>query len=257
MGFPKTKLNNINFTPQRANREYPYDMLSGAAENLKDEINDKHTFLPKGIMYEDIDLGFKNFIETRIAKNILNSEDNPITVKLLMGFNRLNEYKETWEDSDQFKNVKLPLIIVTREPISQNGSEEQGIGFNIPTGKLFPYHYEVTNDGNKKLIDIYSIPQPIPITLNYEIKFHSYFQEDVNKIQTNIMKEFQSIQAYMNINGFYIPIMLEDISDETNFSDYEEKRFFTQSITFKVNAFILDPEDFVKSTAITRGNIMI
>lgn len=257
MALPKTYKSNSYYYPQREDSMYPNQMFSGAVKNLVEKVEENHTFFPKGIMYEDLDVGFKDFIQNNIVKNVLTNDDNKVEVKLLMGINRMNEYLQTWGDSDEFKNIKFPLVIATRTPISESGAEPQGMGYNIPKGRLYPYHYEVTNDGNKKIIDVYSIPQPIPVNLTYEMKIFCYFIEDLNKIQINVMKEFQSRQAYMLINGHYITILLDDISDETNFEEYEEKRFYSQTISFTVNGFIMDPNDFKKTTSYMRANISI
>jgi hypothetical protein len=66
------------------------------------------------------------------------------------------------------------------------------------------------------------------------------------------MKNFQSRQAYAVVNGHYIPIILEDTSNESQLTDLDNKRFYVQMYSFMLQGFILDPEDFVVSPAINR-----
>ena len=63
MALPGSYKKKINISRDRPNIEYPYIMESGAAENMKDMIIDKDTYLPKGVLHIDLDAGFKNFVK--------------------------------------------------------------------------------------------------------------------------------------------------------------------------------------------------
>mgnify|MGYP000929313117 CR=1 FL=1 len=77
-------------------------------------------------------------------------------------------------------------------------------------------------------------------------------QQELNKFNTLVLKNFQSRQAYTIVNGHYIPIVLEDTSDESQVTDLTNKRFYIQLYTFNLQGFILDPNDFIVTPAISR-----
>lgn len=239
MALPGTYKKKINLARERENIEYPYSMQSGAAENMKDMIVEKDTYLPKGVTHVDLDAGFKEFITNRLS---LSLEGNKVPV-FMMGIQKWNEFTKTWKFSDEYKNIKLPFINIVRQPNTKPGTNPSLI-YNIPQGKMFTYAQVPTWDGNRKGMDIYKIPQPIPIDINYDVRILTYRQADLNKFNSIVLKEFQSRQAYTIVNGHYIPMILEDTSDESQLSDLNSKRFYVQLYSFNLQGFILDPEDF-------------
>jgi hypothetical protein len=106
-------------------------------------------------------------------------------------------------------------------------------------------------------VDIYKIPQPIPVDIYYEVRIFAYRQQDLNRFNTIILKHFQSRQAYTIVNGHYLPIILEDTSDESELTDLESKRFYVQLYSFMLQGFILDPEDFEVTPGISRTFTMV
>lgn len=243
-GFYKKK---INISRSRDNIEYPYNMQSGAAENMKDMIIDKDNYLPKGVLHIDLDAGFKQFVTENMTLT-LNGERVPV---FMMGIQKWNEFSKTWKFSDDYKNVKIPFINIVRQPDSKPGTNPALI-YNIPQGKTFTYAEVPTWDGNRKGVDIYKIPQPIPVDINYNVRIFAYRQQDLNKFNNIVLKNFQSRQAYTTVNGHYVPIILEDTSDESQITDLDNKRFYVQLYTFMLQGFILDPEDFEVTPAINR-----
>jgi hypothetical protein len=109
----------------------------------------------------------------------------------MMGIQKWNEFSKTWKFSDEYKNVKIPLINIVRQPNTKPGTNPSLI-YNIPQGKMFTYAQVPTWDGNSKGMDIYKIPQPIPIDINYDVRILAYRQADLNKFNSIILKTFQS-----------------------------------------------------------------
>ena len=247
MALPGSFKKNINITRDRANIEYPYSMQSGAAENMKDMITDKDTFLPQGVLHIDLDRGFKEFVKNNLQLT-LDGQEVPV---FMMGIQKWNEFSQTWKFSDEYKNVKIPFVNIVRNPDTKYGTNPSLI-YNIPTGRHYTYAEVPTWDGNKKGVDIYQIPQPIPVDINYQVRIFAYRQEDLNKFNSLVLKNFQSRQAYTIVNGHYIPIVLEDTSDESQVTDLTNKRFYIQLYTFNLQGFILDPNDFIVTPAISR-----
>jgi hypothetical protein len=247
MALPGSYKKKINISRERLNVEYPFNMQSGAAENMKDMIVDKDNYLPKGVLHIDLDAGFKEFVTENMGLT-LNGEKVPV---FMMGIQKWNEFSKTWKFSDQYKNVKIPFINIVRQPDTKPGTNPALI-YNIPQGKSFVYAEVPTWDGNRKGVDIYKIPQPIPIDITYNVRIFAYRQQDLNKFNTIVLKHFQSRQAYTVVNGHYIPIILEDTSDESQITDLDNKRFYVQLYSFMLQGFILDPEDFEVTPGINR-----
>lgn len=247
MALPSSYKKKINISRNRDNTEYPYFMESGAAENMKDMITDKDTYLPKGVLHVDLDSGFKDFVTNNLQVTI-DGEKTPV---IMMGIQKWAEFTKTWTFSDEYKNIKIPFINIVRKPDSKPGSNPMLI-YNIPQGKTYTYATVPTWDGNRKGADIYKIPQPIPIDIFYEVRLFAYKQQDLNKFNSVILKNFQSRQAYTIVNGHYIPIIMEDVSDESQITDLDNKRFYVQLYSFMLQGFLLDPDDFEVTPAISR-----
>jgi hypothetical protein len=247
MALPGSYKKKINLEKDRQNREYPFIMESGAAENMKDRIIDKDTYLPKGVVHIDLDSGFKDFVSENLSLT-LNGEKVPV---VMMGIQKWTEFSKTWQFSDKYKNIKIPFINIVRQPDTKPGTNPSLI-YNIPQGKTFTYAEVPTWDGNRKGVDIYKIPQPIPIDITYNVRIFAYRQQDLNKFNSLFLKNFQSRQAYTNVNGHYIPIILEDTSDESQITDLDNKRYYVQLYTCMLQGFILDPEDFEVTPGINR-----
>jgi len=247
MALPGSFKKKINITRDRSNITYPYSMQSGAAENMKDMIVDKDTYLPKGVLHIDLDRGFKEFVNNELSLT-LNGEKTPV---FMMGIQAWNEFSQTWKFSDEYKNTKIPFINIVRSPDTKYGTNPS-MRYNIPTGRHYTYAEVPTWDGNNRGVDVYQIPQPIPVDINYSVRIFSYRQQELNKFNAIVLKNFQSRQAYTAVNGHYIPIVLEDTSDESQVTDLNNKRFYVQLYTFNLQGFILDPEDFIVTPSVSR-----
>jgi hypothetical protein len=208
-------------------------------EQIKEMITDKDTFLPKGVLHEDLDAGFKKFVDSELSIT-LDGEKVPV---VMLGIQAWNEYTKTWEFSDQYNNIKIPFISIVRNPDAQPGTHPTLI-HNIPQGRKYVYAEVPTWDGNRKGVDLYKINQPVPVDIEYSVRLFAYRQRDLNEFSRVVLKKFQSLQAYSQVNGHYIPLTLTDITDESEIKDLKGKRFYIQPYKFLSQGFIIDPKDF-------------
>lgn len=247
MALPNSYKKKVNFTPPPQNIQYPFEMRSGAAEALKDEITEKNTLLPQGILHIDLDRGFKDFI-TKECRLVYNGEVIPVH---MMSIQKWNEFSKTWQFADEHGNVKIPFITVVRQPDTKPGTNPSLI-YNIPGQPTFTYAQVPVWDGNRKGVDVYKIPQPTPVDITYEVRLFTYRQKELNAFNMIMMKKFNARQAYSKVNGHYVPMVLDETSDESQLDDMESKRFYTQLYTIQMQGFLLDPEDFEHVPTVNR-----
>jgi hypothetical protein len=249
MGLPNTYKKNINAYSLPANSEYPQSgiMKSAGAEAMKDLIVDKSTYLPNGVLHYDLDKGFKDFV-TKDLEIVIDNKKVPV---IMLSLQKWNEFTDTWELVNENQAIEMPFVTIVRQPNTRPGTNENLL-HNIP-GNLSYYFAEVpTWDGNRKGVDLYKIPMPTPIDILYQLRIFTTRQTDLNVLNKKVMKAFRSLQAYTLVNGHYIPMLLEDDSDESQVSNTQERRFFVHLYNFTLQGFILDPEDFTVVPAINR-----
>jgi len=79
---------------------------------------------------------------------------------------------------------------------------------------------------------------------------------ELNKFNQIVIEKFSSRQAYTKIKGHYIPITLDEISDES-VMDVEKRRYYIQSYAFTLQGFLSDEEEYQVKPAISRSLIMV
>lgn len=233
MVMPKGYLTNINIHNQKIGFERRQEIL--------DDIADKGTYLPKGVLEEDMDGTFVEFLEDKKGLSIeIEGEKVPV---IFLTIQRWTEFTKTWQFTDKYKNITMPFITVVRQPDIQQGQNQAGL-WNIPMHQTYTYMKVPTWDGVRRGIDLYKIPQPTSVDLTYEVRIFTGKMKDLNKFNRKVQKSFQSRQCYLNVNGHPMPLHLENIGDESNIEDFENRRFYVQMFEMKLLGYILDEEDF-------------
>src|SRR5690554_375996 len=106
MAVPKGWRNNINIVNNKIGPARRQEIL--------DEITDKGTYLPKGVLEEDMDETFVEFIEKDERINFtIDGERVPV---IFLTIQRWTEFSKTWQFSDKYKNIELPFITIVRKP---------------------------------------------------------------------------------------------------------------------------------------------
>jgi hypothetical protein len=100
-------------------------------------------------------------------------------------------------------------------------------------------------------MDIYTIPQPVPVDINYSVKIICNRMRELNELNKVIMQKFSSRQAYTFIKGQYVPIILNNISDESQMS-IESRKYYVQNYDFTMLGYLIDEDEFEVKPAIAR-----
>ncbi len=244
MAMPKGYLTNINIVNGKVGPERRQEILDGIADN--------GTFLPRGVLEEDMD---ESFVEM-VTKDLSITVDGQKVPVIFLTIQRWTEFSKTWQFSDKYKDIQLPFITVVRKPDIQQGQNQAGL-WNIPGNRTYTYMKVPTNVGGRVGVDMYKIPQPTSVDIMYEVRIFTNRMKDLNKLNRTIQKAFQSRQYYINVKGHPMPVHLETIGDESNIDDFENRRFYVQLFEMKLLGYIQDEEDYEVVPTINRAMVLM
>jgi hypothetical protein len=123
--------------------------------------------------------------------------------------------------------------------------------YNIPNRRLYYYAKVPTWDGQRHGMDIYKIPQPVPVDIKYTVAIVCNRMRELNKFNQIVLEKFSSRQSYQTIKGHYIPIVNDEITDES-IMDLEKRKVYIQKYTFTMMGFLIDEDEFEVQPAVTR-----
>lgn len=236
--------------PKKIKKHIPLEFGVSPLERrhqLADMIGEDGTFLPKGLLHADLDKGFLEFVKDNLTISIDGKKIS--IVDILITTQNWSQFTETWNFQNIDKNAEPPFVTVVRQPEVKFGDPQ--IKYNIPNRRLYHYAQVPTWDGQRHGMDIYKIPQPVPIQINYTVVIICNRMREINEFNKTIMELFASRQAYQKIKGHYIPIIMGDVSDESVF-DLEKRKYYIQKYPMTLQGFLLDEDEFVVQPAIVR-----
>lgn len=205
------------------------------------------TFTPPSITLEDIDLAVFESFELnqtdrpngRSLQVTLPGDTKPVSVISLQN-KEMIEYIRTWNRKNDEGILELPFITFKR------------IDLQYATSDLTRYNFEGYHeiikvprfDGQNLFCDIYSIPQPTQVDIKYEIRFYCRHREDLNYFDENLLNNMDVRQYYLYPKNWPMPMILESISDNSQFNAGPDDRFFSNIYTFLVKGQIRNSDDF-------------
>ena len=226
----------------------PRKVLSERREQLLEYIKEDGTYLPKSVLHADLDRGMLDFVKTELevvtAGKIVPMLDIIITTQ------NWSQYLETWKFVDMDYNPSPPFITVVRQPEVKYGTNPS-LQYTIPNRKQFYYASVPTWNGNEQGMDIYTIPQPVPVDIKYSVKIICNRMRELNQLNKVVMQTFSSRQAYTFIKGQYVPIILDNVSDESQMT-MEARKYYVQNYDFTMLGYLIDEEEFEVKPAIQR-----
>ena len=226
----------------------PKKVLSERREQLLEYIKEDGTYLPKSVLHADLDRGMLDFVKTELevvtAGKIVPLLDVIITTQ------NWAQYLETWQFVDMDYNPAPPFITVVRTPEVKYGTNPS-LQYTIPNRKQFYYASVPTWNGNEQGMDIYTIPQPVPVDIKYGVKIICNRMRELNQLNKIVMQTFASRQAYTFIKGQYVPIILDNVSDESQMT-MESRKYYVQNYDFTMLGYLIDEDEFEVKPAIQR-----
>ena len=240
MGLPKKIKKDLSLIPKKT--------LLPRRHEIADMISEDGTYLPKSLLHADLDRGFLDFVKDGL-KTVVEGKTVPM-VDVLITTQNWAQFVETWDFENIDKNVEPPFITVIRTPEVKYGNNP-AVMYNIPNRRLYYYAKVPTWDGQRHGMDIYKIPQPVPVDIKYTVVIVCNRMRELNKFNQIVLEKFSSRQSYQTIKGHYIPIINDDISDES-ILDLEKRKVYIQKYTFTMMGFLIDEDQFEVQPAVTR-----
>lgn len=241
MAFPKKIKKDLKLTPEK--------ILMERREELLEYIQEDGTYLPKSVLHADLDRGMLDFVRDDLKMVADGKTVNPIDI--ITTTQNWSQFTETWNFQDLDKNIKPPFVVTVRQPDVKYGTNPS-LQYTIPNRKQFYYAKVPTWDGQRKGMDIYKIPQPVPVDITYNIKIFCTKMRHLNEFNKLVLQKFSSRQSYTFVKGHYVPIILNNVSDESVL-DIEKRKYYIQNYEFLMMGFLIDEKEFEVLPAITRA----
>lgn len=209
-------------------------------KNLMKEVTKDATPLPQPLEYEDIDKEFFRWVDDDLS---ISFEDSKLPTFLMVSNQRFSEYMQSWEHVDEKKNLILNFKTITRENNPKPGSII-GETRNIPGDIDFLMKRVKAMDrkGNRYFIE-YRVKQPFAVDLIYTVSIFTNKYLLLNQFNQLMNDKFKAIDCYIRPNGHFIPMKLNDISDESEYN-LDDRKFYSQSYNITVMAYIMPKESF-------------
>ena len=240
MPLPKKVIPTLPLVPQKT--------LSARREQLLEYINKDGTYLPKSVLHADLDRGMLDFVKNDLE--VITAGKVVPMVDIIITTQNWTQYVETALFVDLDYNPSPPFITVVRNPEVKYGTNPS-LQYTIPNRKQFYYASVPTWNGNEQGMDIYTIPQPVPVDIKYSVKIICNRMRELNQLNKVVMQTFASRQAYTFIKGQYVPIIMDNVSDESQMT-IDARKYYIQNYDFTMLGYLIDEDEFEVKPAIQR-----
>lgn len=210
-------------------------------KNLAKEIVKDSSPLPLPLEYEDIDKEFKRWVDEDLT---IYFEDAKLPTFTLFSNQRFSEFLQSWDKVDEKKNLILNFKTITRENNPKTGNIV-GNTKNIPGDySILMKRVEAYDRANRKYYIDYRMKQPFSIDMIYTVNIVTNKYELINEFNQIVNEKFKSINCYIKPNGHYIPMRLNDISDNSEYN-IDNRTYYSQSYIITVMAYIIPKDSYI------------
>jgi hypothetical protein len=229
-------------------------------KNINDNLDDSfknNNYLPQKLLLEDVDRGMRDFIND-LNITTEDAEGKNIRVPLIfLTQERWAEFKMNWKflKDESGEEIRMPFMTIRRKSVKKGTAP---LRRTIPKKLKFNYVKIPSTDGVLGGYEIFKIPQPTWVDVEYELRFLTHYMQDVNISYEKMLEEgFSDGQGYMKINGYNIPAILGDPSEDNTVDSIDSDRFFQLVYPLTVHSKIVDPKKFERVQTITKISIQI
>ena len=202
----------------------------------------QYTFFPRSITLTDLDQGIDSWFKSKDLS--LDGIDTPV---FFLTIDKWSEFKKRWQYMLFDRVIEPPFVTIRRTNTSlpQNQTRSRILGKKFNSYKVPIYE----NAG--VTYKFYRVPQPIRVDLEYEVRALTNYQSDANRINEELLKHFSYINSYLNLDGHFIPMKIESMSDESTTSPDEQKLMHTL-FSIKMEGYVIDEREFEELTGIAK-----
>lgn len=229
---PRKYLTTVKLTDS----EYGLPLRKSYAKTI---LKDAPVF-PKPLEYKDIDKCFFEFVDKELNLVI---EGQSLPTFTLYSNQRFSEYSQSWQHTDEEGNLLMNFKTVNRENNPKPGNNQGGL-WNIPGEQRYTLLMRTVLEKNgEESYEIYSMKQPYCVDLTYRVSIITDKFENINSFNELVNSKFKARQYYIRPNGHFIPMILEELNDNTEYT-ISDRKFYNQTIIIKVMAYIISEKDF-------------
>lgn len=209
-------------------------------QNLIKEVVKDSTPIPQPLEYEDIDKEFNRWVKEDLY---ITFEQEEVPTFALFSNQRFSEFLQSWDEVDEKKNLIMNFKTVTRENNPKTGTII-GNTKNIPGDYyILMKRVKAYDKANRPYYIDYKMKQPFSIDFIYTVGIVTNKYELLNKFNQLVNDKFKSINCYIRPNGYFIPMKLNDISDESEYN-IDNRIYYSQNYTITVMAYIIPQDSF-------------
>ena len=230
-------------------------ILDNIDHNLNKDF-ENNNYLPQGIFLEDIDLSLIEFIQN-LNLTVEDETGNFKTVPVIFLAQELwAERKMNWKSFrfEYGEELSRPFIGIARKSVKPGTSP---LKRTVPIKKQFTWLKVPKFDGTLKGYDLYKIPQPTWVDIEYDMIFSAHYFQDVNSYYEKILRDgYSNGQGYLKVNGHHMSSKISDPS-QTMDEELASERLFQITVPITVHGKLLDPSTFEKVNTINKISIKI
>lgn len=246
-----------NITELRLKKGY-----TGNHERFVNQLDsfENNVTLPKPVEYEDIDEAFLKFVEEKIP---MTANGKVVPTYTLFSNQRFSEFSQMYGHTDEEGNLLMDFKTINRANNPKNGTGQGGY-YCIPGDRRYTVCVKsVLGDNGTEHYEVHSMGQPMAIDLEYTVSYITADFEKLNDFNLKVNNLFRSYQCYIKPNGYWMPLYLNDIGDQSEYS-IDNRKVFVQAVNIVLKGYIIPKsslkiENFPKrklvSTPIDMGHI--
>lgn len=227
-------------------------------DNFLNQSYKNFDYLPQRLLLEDMDDGLLSFIKSLEISVIDERSTTRAVPVIFLTQERWAEFRNNFKylRDEAGQEITMPFMTLRRKSVKPG--ENPLKRSTIPKKKKFTYLRVANFDGLVKGYDIYKVPQPPRVDIEYELRFFSHYMEDTNVYYEEIIANtFSDKEAYIGINGYPLFTEMSDPSEENTVDDIEADRRFSVVVPMTLHGKIVDPRLWEKVQAVNKIRIDI
>lgn len=207
---------------------------------IQENVLQNAPIVPNPVEYEDIDNSFCEYFKNNLS--IIDEDGGKFETFTFFSNQRFSEFLQTWGHDDDDGNLLMNFFTITREN-NPNWGTLTGGSYNIPGNNRFTVLMrDIVDDNSVECYEVTSMSQPIQVDISYRFSIVTGKIKYLNEFNTKINYMFSSKQCYLCVNGHYMPMLLDNINDSTDYT-IDGRKFYIQTVDIRIMAYIISRDD--------------